>query len=63
MPPAARTAIPTAPAAANVPPTRDTSLAELFRQFKQELLRLLNDRARYHHHPQCEEATTKKYDG
>jgi hypothetical protein len=72
MPPASRTAIPTAPAAANDPPTRDTSLAELFQRvdlgiekallkFKEEFLREFNNRAGYHHHPQCEEPTTKKH--
>jgi exonuclease VII large subunit len=63
MPPAARTATPTAAAAAELCQSLHQSLKsaieEVLLEFKEEITREYDNHARYHHHPQCEEATTK----
>jgi hypothetical protein len=63
MPPAARTATPTAAAAAehcqSLHQSLKSAIREVLLEFKEEITREYNNHARYHHHPQCEEATTK----
>jgi hypothetical protein len=66
MPPAARTATPPTAAAAELCQSLRQSLKlaieEVLLEFKEEFLREFNNHAGYHHHPQCEEPTTRKYD-